>query len=133
MFPLCYVQWLGYLQHIVLPSPRILLHYTKFDARTITMLEKLLGSKSFGIIMGHLACCQVIFFTSLGGLGLPLVVQRVAPTFLICWDLIVLTLTSCFQQDDHPTLVDVVAHVKIGTYPFQVALWDTHAMFPKVI
>jgi hypothetical protein len=50
------------------------------------------------------------------------VVQRAAPTFLICWDLIALALIFCFQQDDHSTLFDAVAHVKIGIYPFQVAL-----------
>jgi hypothetical protein len=27
----------------------------------------------------------------------------------------------------------VVAHVKIDTYPFQVALWDTRALLPEVI
>jgi len=46
------------------------------------MLEKLLGSGSFSTIVGHLARCQVTFLVSLGGLGLPLVVQRAAPVFL---------------------------------------------------
>jgi hypothetical protein len=29
--------------------------------------------------------------------------------------------------------LDAVAHVKTDIYPFQVALWDTHAMLPKVV
>jgi hypothetical protein len=68
--------------------------------------------------MGHLARHQAILITSSRGLGLPLMVQRVAPAFLGCWVLIVLALVFCFQQDDHFTLFDVVAHVKIDTYPF---------------
>jgi len=49
-------------------------------------------------------------------------VWRVAPTFLRCWALIVHALISHFQHDDHPTFLDVMAHVDIGIYPFQVAL-----------
>jgi len=60
------------------------------------MLEKLLGSRSFGTIVGHLAHCQVILPTSPRGLSLPLVVQHVAPTFLGFWALIVLALISRF-------------------------------------
>jgi hypothetical protein len=71
MLSLCYTQRLGYLQCIVFPSIGILQHYTKFDVRTIVMLDKLLGSKCFGTIMGHLAYCQVIFHVSSKGLGLP--------------------------------------------------------------
>jgi hypothetical protein len=47
--------------------------------------------------------------------------------------LIAPTLVFCFQHDDHPTLLDVLAHVKIGTYPFPVALQNTRAMSPEVI
>ncbi len=47
--------------------------------------------------------------------------------------MIVATLVFCFQHDDHPTLLDVLAHVKIGIYPFPVALWNTRAMSPEVI
>jgi hypothetical protein len=56
--------------------------YIEFDVRTIAMLEKLLGLGSFSTIVGHLARCQVTFLVSLGGLGLPLVVQRAALVFL---------------------------------------------------
>jgi hypothetical protein len=45
-------------------------------------------------------------------------VRCVALTFLGCWTLIAFALISCFQQDDHPTLLDVVAHVETDTYPF---------------
>jgi len=82
------------------------------------MLEKILRSGSFGTIVGHLARCQVTFPTFSWGLTLPLVVRRAAPAFLRCWVLIILALVSRFQQDDHPTLLDVMANVEIGTYPF---------------
>jgi hypothetical protein len=52
MLSLCYAQWPNYLQRTIFPSPSILQHYTKFDARTIAMLEKLLGSRSFGTTSG---------------------------------------------------------------------------------
>jgi hypothetical protein len=42
MLLFCYAKWLIYLQHIIFPSLSILQHYTKFDACTIAMLEKLL-------------------------------------------------------------------------------------------
>jgi hypothetical protein len=61
MFPLCYAQLPGYLQRIVFPLPNILQHYTKFDVHTIIMLEKLLGSRSFGTTLDHLVHCQIIF------------------------------------------------------------------------
>jgi hypothetical protein len=53
--------------------------------------------------------------------------------FLGCWTLIDPTLVSCFQQDDHFTFLDVMAHVEIGTYSFQVTLWDTRAMLHEVV
>jgi len=65
----------------------------------------------FGSSLGHFSC----FFE---GLGLPLVVQHVAPTFLGCWALIARALIFHFQQYDHPTLLHVVAHVKTNTYSF---------------
>jgi hypothetical protein len=74
MFSFFYAQQLNYSKHIIFPSWGILQHYAKFDGHTITMLKKLLGSKSFSTTMGHLACHQVIFLASLGGLGLPLMV-----------------------------------------------------------
>jgi hypothetical protein len=74
MFSFCYAQWPSYLQCIIFPSPSILQCYTKFNVRTIAMLEKLLKSRSFGTTVSHLAHCQVTFPISLGGLSLPLMV-----------------------------------------------------------
>ncbi len=74
MFLFCYAQRPSYIQCNVFPSLGILQHYTNFDVHTIAMLEKLLGSGSFGTTMGHLACHKVIFVVFSGGLGLPLVV-----------------------------------------------------------
>jgi hypothetical protein len=82
------------------------------------MLEKLLGSISFGTIVGHLVCCQVIIPTSSGGLSLPSMVRCTTLPSLGCWALIAFALIFRFQQDDHPTLFDAVAHVKTNTYPF---------------
>ncbi len=57
MFSFCYAQRLNYLQYIVFPSLGILQRYTEFDVCSIVMLEKQLGSRSFGTIVGHLVCC----------------------------------------------------------------------------
>jgi hypothetical protein len=81
-------------------------------------LEKLLKLGSFGTIVGHWVRHQVIFPISSRGLGLSLVVQRFALAFLGCWALITLALVFHFQPDDHLTLFDVGAHVKIGISPF---------------
>ncbi len=83
--------------------------------------------------MAHLTCHQITFPISLGGLGLPSMVQFTALAFLGCWALIVPTLIFHFQQDDHFAFLDVMAHVKTSTYPFQIALWDTHAILLEVI
>jgi hypothetical protein len=133
MLSFCYAQRLSYLHRTIFPSTCIFATFTKFDGCTITMLEKLLRSGSFGTIVGHLVCCQVIFPTSLGGLSLPSMVRRTALPSLRCWALIPFALISHFQQNDHPTLFDVVAHVETNTYPFHVALQNTHVMLPKVI
>lgn len=82
--------------------------------------------------MGHLVHYQIIFLVSLGGLDLLSMVQHVTIVFLGCWALIAFTFIFHFQQD-HLTLLDIVAHVKIGIYPFQVALRDTHVMLFEVI
>jgi hypothetical protein len=42
-------------------------------------LEKLFGARSFGGFIGHLVCCQTIFFTSMGGLNLPSMVKNYCP------------------------------------------------------
>jgi len=46
----------------VFSSPNIVQHYGKFDLHAITMLEKLSGMGSFGIIMDHLVCHQKSFY-----------------------------------------------------------------------
>ncbi len=74
MLSFCSTQQPTYLQCIVFPSQGSLQHYTEFDVHAIVMLEKILGSKSFGTTMGHLACCQIILHNTLRGLGLPLMV-----------------------------------------------------------
>jgi hypothetical protein len=72
------------MMRTVFSSPNIVQHYVKFNLSTIVALEKLLGTRSFNIIMDHLVCCQIILPTSLRGIGLPLVVQFVALIFLVC-------------------------------------------------
>jgi len=69
-------------------------------------------------MVGHLAYCQVILVAFSRGLGLPLVVQLVAPTFLGCWALITLGIFICFQLDDCFILFDAMAHVEINIFPF---------------
>ncbi len=86
------------------------------------MLEKLFGVRSFGDSINHLAHHQTTLPTSLGGFGLPFMVQTTAPTFLKCQTLIALALIIHFQQDDRPILLDAVAHVETNTSPFQMAL-----------
>jgi hypothetical protein len=86
------------------------------------MLEKLLGAKSFSGFINHLACRQATLLASSGKLTFPSIVQTIAPAFLGCWALITPTILIRFQQDDHPILLDAIAHVEIGTSPFQMAL-----------
>jgi hypothetical protein len=76
------------------------------------MLKKLLGVRSFGGSIGHLAHCQTIFLASLGRIGLHSVIQTTVPTFLGCWALIAFALNICFQQDDYLVFLDIVAHAK---------------------
>ncbi len=57
MFFLCYAQCPSYLLPMVFLALSILQHYIKFDSCTMVTMEKLLGMGSFGITMGHLACC----------------------------------------------------------------------------
>jgi hypothetical protein len=47
--------------------------------------------------------------------------------------LIAFALVFRFDQDDHFTFFNVVTHVKIGTYPSQVTLWDTRVMLFELI
>jgi hypothetical protein len=60
-------------------------------------------------------------------------VRRTSFAFFGCWALIALALISCFQQNDHPTFFDAVAHVETNTYPFHVALRNTYVMLPMTI
>lgn len=66
---------------------------------------------SFGLSPNHFTC----FFK---GFGLPLMVQFVTVTFLGCWALIVPTFVIHFQWNDHPILLNVMAHIKMNTFPF---------------
>jgi hypothetical protein len=59
----------------------ILQHYIKFNTRTTTTLEKLLGAKSFGGFIDHLVRHQGIIFVFSNGLDLFFVIQIVAPIF----------------------------------------------------
>jgi len=47
--------------------------------------------------------------------------------------LIALALIFHFQQDDHLTFLNAVAHVKIVIYLFQIALHDTNAMLFEIV
>jgi len=60
-------------------------------------------------------------------------VRHATLAFLGCWALIIPVIVSHFQQDDHPTLLDAVAHVETDIYPFQFAPWDIHASLFKVV
>jgi hypothetical protein len=62
MLLLCYAECYDYLLCIMFQLLGILQHCIKFDIRTTTILEKLLGAKSFGGFINHLARCQGIFF-----------------------------------------------------------------------
>jgi hypothetical protein len=90
----------------------------------IVMLEKLLGAKSFGGSINHLACRQAILLAYLGGFDLLFIIWTIALAFLGCQALITPTFVIHFQQYDHPILLGAVAHVEIGTSPFQMALQD---------
>ncbi len=71
MLSFYYAQHPSYIFHIIFPFLNILQHYTKFDSRTMVMLEELLNAKSFDIMVGHLACHQIILFASSRGLVYP--------------------------------------------------------------
>jgi hypothetical protein len=122
MLLLCYSQQPNYLLGTMFPSLSILQHYAEFDIGTIVTLGKLFGVGFFGGSINHLAHCQAILPTSLGRIGLHSVVQTIAPTFLGCWALIILVLVICFQQDDHPILLDIITCAKTGISLFQMAL-----------
>jgi hypothetical protein len=97
------------------PSPSILQNYIEFDIRTMVILEKLFGARSFGGFISYLDCHQAIIPTFLGGLDLLSMVQIAAPAFLGCWALIVPTFVIHFQHDDHPIILGVLGHVETGT------------------
>jgi len=74
-----------------------------------------------------------LFLFFLREIGLPLVVLLVALTFVGYWALIILALVFCFHKDDHSTFLNVMAHAKTNTYPFQVTLQIIRAMLLEVI
>jgi hypothetical protein len=98
------------------PSLNILQHYIEFDTHSIISLEKLFDVKSFGGSIVHLVCFQAMFLVSLGKFNFLSVVQIVTLSFLGCWALIVFTLVTHFQEDDHSILLD--AHVEIDIFLF---------------
>ncbi len=91
-------------------------------------MEKLIGAGSFGGFINHLTCHHATLPTSLSKFNLLFMVQTTILTFLGCWALIVHTLLIHFQYDDHPILLNVVAHVETDTSLFQMALQDVQAM-----
>jgi hypothetical protein len=95
IFSLCYAQCPNYSFCIVFPTPYILQHYVKFDTLTIVMLEKLLGARSFGDSINHIAYHQTIISIYLGKFSLPSIVWIVALTLFGCWALINLAF-NCF-------------------------------------
>ncbi len=60
---------------------------------TIVMLEKLLGARSFGGSINHLACRQAILLAYLGEFDLPFIIRSIALAFLRCQALITPTLS----------------------------------------
>jgi len=109
---LCYSQQPSYLLGTMFPSLSILQHFAKFNICTIVTLEKLLGVGFFGGSIGHLAYCQAILLVVLGRIDLYFAVQTIASTFLKRWALIIFALVICFQQDDHPIILDIITHAK---------------------
>ncbi len=74
MLLLCYAQCRGYLLCVMSPFLVILQYYVKFDTRTTTTLERLLGARSFGGFVSHLAHHQGILFVFSNGLDLPFII-----------------------------------------------------------
>jgi hypothetical protein len=86
--------------------------------------KKVIGHKIFQHYNASFSSSLNHFTYFFKGLGLPLMIQLVAPTFLGCWALSIPTVVICFQRNDHPIFLNAMAYVKIVTFPFQVALWD---------
>ncbi len=107
---LCYAQCLGYLFHIMFPSPGFLSHYVEFNTHTLE-----LGWRSYLVrdLLVVLSVPQLIIrplFLFLQA-GLASFLQLgLLPPHLGCWVLITLAFVIRFQQDDHPILLDVVTH-----------------------
>ncbi len=94
-------------------------------------MKKFLGAGYFDGFIDHLTHHQAIFPTSLCMFHFHSIVWIVAPTFLWCWALIILAFVIYFQQDDHPILLDVVAHVKTSIPLFQITLQNARTMLPQ--
>ncbi len=82
-----------------------------FNTRTIVTLEKLLGGST-----DHPTHRQAILHVFSNGFGLPSMIRTIALAFLGCWVLNILRVVICFQQDNHPILLDVIAHVEISHF-----------------
>jgi len=76
------------------------------------MLDKLFGVGSFGGFIWHPTHCWAAFPTFSNELGLPFVIWISALAFLGCRALIVSTFITCFKQDDHLIILDVITHVE---------------------
>ncbi len=122
MLSLCYDQHFTYFLCIMFPSPCILQHYFEFNIHTIVMLQNLLDAGSFGGSISHLICHQAILLTFLNKFNFPSIVQTIGTAFLGCWALIIHVLVTHFEHDDHPILLDAIAHVEINISPSQMTL-----------
>jgi hypothetical protein len=76
-------------------------------------------------MVGHLVHHKIILPISLRGFGLSSMVRLVALIFLGCWAIIIFAFLTHFQLDDHILFFHVMTHVKSGTFPFKLALWNT--------
>ncbi len=95
---------------------------SKYDTRTIAMLEKLLGVGNFSGFISHSTHHQAIFPTFFSKFSFPFMVQIIALAFLGCWALIILTLVICLQQDDHHIILDAITHVETNNSLFDISL-----------
>ncbi len=120
MFTFYHAQWSGYLQCNIFPSLGILQCYIEFDAHIVAMLEKLWvvlkvkilwhHNGTFGSLSSHYSYLFKGARPSLSAL------MRY-PHCLGCWVLNIPRIVFHFQQDDHSTLLDVGAHVRLVFIP----------------
>jgi hypothetical protein len=124
MFSLCYAQCPGYFLCIAFLFLSILKHYTSnlhwFMYHGYA--KKIIGHGIFQHQGGSFGSSLCHFTFLFKGLALPSMVQLATFAFLGCWALNVIAFVTRFQSDDHPILLDVVAHIKTNIFPFQLAL-----------